>query len=131
MLTNVDTSQDDGIIFRSDQYLQLGCDLRDLQRLNSLVRQALDAEQTLVLLVAEVSITYMDSVYSDAVIEVCNTSLCVPLGSFHYLLGLRKAISSLFHMTILLCSESLCSSDGMPPYALEIGPCELEDTFLV
>lgn len=73
MLTNVEILQDDGILFRSDQYLQIGCDLRDLQRLDTLVKQTLDVEQCLVLLVAEVSITYMDSVYSDAVIKWAST----------------------------------------------------------
>jgi tRNA wybutosine-synthesizing protein 4 len=82
MLTNVETPQDDGLLLSSDQYLQIGCDLRDLQRLNELVAQALDVEQCLMLFVAEVSITYMDSVYSDAVISWAST---LPSGEKHQL----------------------------------------------
>jgi tRNA wybutosine-synthesizing protein 4 len=70
MLTNVEMLENDGLMLRSDQYLQIGCDLRDSQLLDTLVAQALDVEQCLVLLVAEVSITYMDSAYSDAVIRL-------------------------------------------------------------
>jgi tRNA wybutosine-synthesizing protein 4 len=70
MLTNVELLEADGLMFRSDQYLQIGCDLRDSQLLDKLVAQALDVEECLVLLVAEVSITYMDSAYSDAVIRL-------------------------------------------------------------
>jgi len=69
MLTNSDASIVDDILFRSDQYTQLGCDLRDLPRLNQTLAQVLDIENSLILLTAEVSITYMKADESDALIK--------------------------------------------------------------
>jgi tRNA wybutosine-synthesizing protein 4 len=73
MLTNVELPKDGDVMLHSDQYLQIGCDLRDMQLLKTSVTRALDVEQCLVLLVAEVSITYMDSIYSDEVIRWAST----------------------------------------------------------
>ena len=57
------------VLFRSDQYLQLGCDLRDLEHLNHTLKSVIDIEECLILLTAEVSITYMDVESADALIK--------------------------------------------------------------
>jgi len=41
MLTNVEVSEGD-VLFRSDQYLQLGCDLRDLANLERVLQDTVD-----------------------------------------------------------------------------------------
>jgi tRNA wybutosine-synthesizing protein 4 len=43
MLVNVETSDGD-VLFRSDQYLQLGCDLRDLKTLSKVLQAAEDID---------------------------------------------------------------------------------------
>ncbi len=43
MLGNIETSDGD-VLFRSDQYLQLGCDLRDLKTLRKVLQAAVDIE---------------------------------------------------------------------------------------
>lgn len=55
--TNVETSEGD-ILLSSDQYVQIGCDLRDLVSLERAISSAFDVQQCQILLVAEVSITY-------------------------------------------------------------------------
>ena len=58
-----------GLILDSKQYVALGCDLRNIQRLDWLVRSVVSVEQCLVLCIAEVSITYMNPDAADAVIR--------------------------------------------------------------
>ena len=61
--------QNKSILFNSDQYSILGCDLRNLKRLRQLIDAVVDLDpQCLVLCVAEVSITYMAVEDSDAVL---------------------------------------------------------------
>ena len=72
MFSNVEYPEGD-FLLRSDEYLQIGCDLRDLKRLDSTLKNAIDVEDCLVLLVAEVSITYMDFKYADEVIKWAET----------------------------------------------------------
>lgn len=43
MLTNIKTSEND-VLFRSDQYIQLGCDLRDLGALDQVLASVVDVE---------------------------------------------------------------------------------------
>ncbi|KIX08354.1 uncharacterized protein Z518_03010 [Rhinocladiella mackenziei CBS 650.93] len=57
-----------GIILDTDEYVALGCDLRNLRRLEHLLKSVVDIEQCLVLFIAEVSITYMATEDSDALI---------------------------------------------------------------
>ena len=57
------------MLLRSDEYLQIGCDLRDLQLLDQILTSAVDIENCKVLLTAEVSITYMNVEAADALIE--------------------------------------------------------------
>jgi tRNA wybutosine-synthesizing protein 4 len=62
-----------GILFHSDQYSILGCDLKNLKRLKDLIRSVVDVKNCLVLCVAEVSITYMATIDADEVIASCTT----------------------------------------------------------
>ena len=59
------------VMFHSDQYSIVGCDLKNLKRLKELVRAVVDVEKCLVLCVAEVSITYMATVDADGVLAWC------------------------------------------------------------
>jgi len=43
MLSNIETSEGE-VLFQSEQYLQLGCDLRDLDALNRLLVASVDIE---------------------------------------------------------------------------------------
>jgi tRNA wybutosine-synthesizing protein 4 len=67
-LTDMEMLEDD-VLLRSDQYLQIGCDLRDLKLLKQVLASAVDIENCLVLLTAEVSITYMNVEAADALIH--------------------------------------------------------------
>jgi tRNA wybutosine-synthesizing protein 4 len=68
VLTNVEMLEGD-ILLRSDQYLQIGCDLRDLGSLDKALASAINVKNCQILFVAEVSITYMDANYADDLIE--------------------------------------------------------------
>lgn len=69
VLTGVEVPEEGSILFRSDQYLQLGCDLRDLDGLNKGLASAVDIDNCAVLFTAEVSITYMNADAADALIR--------------------------------------------------------------
>lgn len=72
MLTNLNIIQDGDILLSSDQYLQLGCDLRDLKRLEDTISKVVDIEKCSFLFTAEVSITYMPTESADALIQWAN-----------------------------------------------------------
>src|SRR4051812_36487671 len=44
MLTNIETTEHE-VLFLSDQYIQLGCDLRDLASLNRILGMVVDTEK--------------------------------------------------------------------------------------
>jgi tRNA wybutosine-synthesizing protein 4 len=69
MLTNLICLEDNFLLLQSDLYLQIGCDLRELSNLSSALGSATDLKSSLVLCVAEVSITYMDVEAADALIR--------------------------------------------------------------
>lgn len=69
MLTNPTSGGNDGVMFRSDQYIQIGCDLREIPTLSKLLESILNFKDPLVLFTAEVSITYMRLPYADRLIE--------------------------------------------------------------
>lgn len=69
MLTGIEVSEEGSILFRSDQYLQLGCDLRDLDGLNRGLASACDVDNCTILFTAEVSITYMNAEAADSLIQ--------------------------------------------------------------
>lgn len=58
---------------RSDQYMAIGCDLKDLQVLERTLRSELDIPLSSVLFVAEVSATYMPVMDSDRLIKWAST----------------------------------------------------------
>jgi tRNA wybutosine-synthesizing protein 4 len=68
ILKNVEQLSGD-ILLRSEQYVQLGCDLRDLPSLSEALSRVVDINNSTVLLTAEVSITYMNVEASDALIK--------------------------------------------------------------
>ncbi|KAF2032598.1 LCM-domain-containing protein [Setomelanomma holmii] len=61
------------VYLRSDQYLAIGCDLRQLELLERTLRAELDIHSSVVLFVAEVSATYMPVADSDALIRWAST----------------------------------------------------------
>jgi tRNA wybutosine-synthesizing protein 4 len=73
MLTNLSIPESGKVLLRSDQYLQIGCDLRDLSQLSAVLASAVDLEKFLVLFTAEVSITYMHVEAADALIKWAGT----------------------------------------------------------
>ena len=69
MLVNVTFPESGMLLLRSDQYLQVGCDLRELSELSTLLASAVDTEKCLILCTAEVSITYMNVEAADALVK--------------------------------------------------------------
>jgi tRNA wybutosine-synthesizing protein 4 len=59
----------DNLLLRSDKYCQVGCDLRELETLRKCLESFLPLSECSVLFVAEVSVTYMDTVSADALIQ--------------------------------------------------------------
>jgi tRNA wybutosine-synthesizing protein 4 len=69
LFTNIRVS-DGEVMMQSDEYIQLGCDLRDLASFTRILASAaIDIENCFVLLTAEVSITYMAVESADALIQ--------------------------------------------------------------
>jgi tRNA wybutosine-synthesizing protein 4 len=58
---------------RSERYMAIGCDLRDLQLLERTLRAELDIPNSSILFVAEVSVTYMPLVDANKLIQWANT----------------------------------------------------------
>lgn len=73
MLKNLTCPTEGDVMLRSDQYMQIGCDLRDLTKLQKLLSAEFDLENTIVFCTAEVSIAYMDVASSDALIKFIGT----------------------------------------------------------
>jgi tRNA wybutosine-synthesizing protein 4 len=69
MLNHTRVSSEGDVLLCSDEYLQLGCDLRDLHGLERILSSVIDVQGSLILLTAEVSITYMDVEAADALIQ--------------------------------------------------------------
>ncbi|RDW85720.1 hypothetical protein BP5796_04045 [Coleophoma crateriformis] len=69
MFSNLEAGNSGDVLLRSDQYLQLGCDLRDLPRLDQALRSVVDTDACQILFVSEVAITYMPSEAVDALIK--------------------------------------------------------------
>lgn len=61
------------VYVRSNRYLALGCDLRDLETLERLLRTEVDAINASFLFIAEVSVTYMPTPDADSVIRWAST----------------------------------------------------------
>ncbi|CEI62943.1 tRNA wybutosine-synthesizing protein 4 [Fusarium venenatum] len=59
----------DHLLLRSDKYCQVGCDLRELETLRKCLESFLPLSECSVLFVAEVSVTYMDTISADSLIQ--------------------------------------------------------------
>lgn len=70
---NAELPEERGILLDADEYVAIGCDLRNLRRLERLLKSVVDLDQCLVLCIAEVSITYMATEDSDALIAWTTT----------------------------------------------------------
>lgn len=66
-------AKDKSVLIDSDEYAAIGCDLRNIPRLDRLLRSVVDIDQCLVLCVAEVSVTYMHTDAADALIAWSST----------------------------------------------------------
>ena len=62
-------NESSGVSLRSEHYTSIGCDLSDLVSLETLLQEELDASTSLILCVAEVSVTYMNVDSADALIK--------------------------------------------------------------
>jgi tRNA wybutosine-synthesizing protein 4 len=69
VLNNLELPEDGDVLLRSEQYLQIGCDLRDLTKLEKVLSSEFDLGKCVVFCTAEVSIAYMDVETSDALIK--------------------------------------------------------------
>jgi tRNA wybutosine-synthesizing protein 4 len=58
---------------RSERYMAIGCDLRDLELLERTLRAELDIPNSSILFVAEVSVTYMPLVDANKLIQWAST----------------------------------------------------------
>ena len=67
------TDQDEGVLLRSEQYVAVGCDLCDIERLDDVIRTEFPVSDSVFLFIAEVSITYMDTSSANALIEWAST----------------------------------------------------------
>jgi len=73
LLSNPTTTLGSDVLLDSEEYAAIGCDLRNLKRLERLLKTVVDIDQCLVLCIAEVSITYMSVDDSDALIAWTTT----------------------------------------------------------
>ena len=69
LLGSIQTFQASGVELRSEHYVALGCDLSDLASLETLLKEEMDSSTSLILCVAEVSVTYMNVDAADALIK--------------------------------------------------------------
>lgn len=69
MLSNIRVDESSPLLLQSDQYAQVSCDLRDLETLEHSIAKFVNIDHTDFLFVAEVSITYMETVAADKVIK--------------------------------------------------------------
>lgn len=73
MLTNLNVSRDPMVFLQSDEYIQMGCDLRELDKIQQTLSRLIDIDDSEFIFVAEVSITYMETAAADAVIQWANS----------------------------------------------------------
>lgn len=69
VLSGIEDSKTPFIFFESDQYVQIGCDLRQLDRIEQTLATVIDIGASEFMFVAEVSITYMETQAADSVIR--------------------------------------------------------------
>ncbi|KAI1845427.1 hypothetical protein JX266_008522 [Neoarthrinium moseri] len=69
ILTNLRHPDDPVLMLQSDQYVQIGCDLRELDRIRLAMEKVVSINDCEFMFVAEVSITYMETQAADSVIQ--------------------------------------------------------------
>ena len=62
-------SDEDAVQIRSEHYTAIGCDLKNLKKLDDTLRNEILPAECSVLFLAEVSLTYMDVVSANAVVD--------------------------------------------------------------
>ncbi|KAL5621231.1 hypothetical protein BROUX41_006701 [Berkeleyomyces rouxiae] len=67
------TERATGVILESPKYSQIACDLRELDAVTKMIQEVVDLNDSHVLFVAEVSITYMDNKSADNVVQWAST----------------------------------------------------------
>ncbi|RYP57123.1 hypothetical protein DL769_009673 [Monosporascus sp. CRB-8-3] len=91
-LSGIKTAAERHLLFQSDKYAQIGCDLRDLANIERSLSALVSLPDSEFLFVAEVSITYMETEAADGVIrwasslgqaEFCLLEQIVPDGPDH------------------------------------------------
>ncbi|KAH8677272.1 leucine carboxyl methyltransferase [Xylariales sp. PMI_506] len=122
-------SSDALIMLQSDQYIQLGCDLRDLERIQQSLSTIVNIKDSDFMFVAEVSITYMETQSADAVIkwasslgqaEFCLLEQILPDGKDHpfadtmmrHFEKLKTPLKSVFVYPDLLAQKTRFTSLG-------------------
>ncbi|KAL2682236.1 hypothetical protein IWX47DRAFT_909264 [Phyllosticta citricarpa] len=79
-------------VWQAGQYIAVGCDLRQLAELERILKSVANADDKVILFVAEVSVAYMDVKSADAVVSwassfqdarFCILEQCLPDGSDH------------------------------------------------
>lgn len=68
-LPGIKSTTEGHLMFQSDQYAQVGCDLRDLSNIEQSLSTLVSLPDSEFLFVAEVSITYMETEAADSVIR--------------------------------------------------------------
>jgi hypothetical protein len=100
------------VYVRSERYMAIGCDLRELDSLERTLRTELDIPASSVLFVAEVSATYMPVVDSDALIRWAST------------LEDGKSLNASRYVTCTHTNSSLLHSGTVPPTRARPSICE-------
>ena len=72
-LTAVEEVAGSPVLLKSEQYAQIGCDLRDVGTVQQALSSLVDVSTASFLFVAEVSITYMETSAADGVIQWAGT----------------------------------------------------------
>ncbi|KAI1388412.1 LCM-domain-containing protein [Hypoxylon trugodes] len=72
-LTALKTNGENNVQLQSDQYVQIGCDLRRISDMEQALSTVVDIPQCEFMFVAEVSITYMETEGADSVIKWAST----------------------------------------------------------
>ena len=96
----VEPQDQDGFLLKSENYAAISCDLKDLERLDRLIRGTFGSDVSF-LVICEVSITYMDHSAANAIVHWAATlgngkcSLCI----------VQCSLEST--VTILSCAEAI------------------------
>ncbi|KAI1764359.1 LCM-domain-containing protein [Hypoxylon sp. FL1150] len=130
-LTGLATHVGNHVQLTSDQYVQIGCDLRRISDIEQALSAVIDAAQCEFMFVAEVSITYMETEGADSVIkwastlgyaEFCLLEQIIPDGGDHqfaktmlsHFEKLKTPLKSVFTYPNLRAQQARFASRGWP-----------------